>query len=270
MYHCIVIGNPINHSKSPAIHTAFARSVGLDIRYQRQYCPDDADSFKAVVQAFFNGGGTGANITLPFKQMAYTLCDSLSPYATAAQAVNTLMMRDGKLYGDNTDGRGLIADLLDKGVDLTDKNIAILGAGGATRGVMLPLLEHNVGRITIFNRTQTRAHEISHAFMPFLKQTQSIDIKGLATENLTGFYDIIINATSAGATGQSLGLSKTDIHCNIAYDMMYGTDTEFMMHFNKSAQVYDGFGMLINQARLSFELWTGTTVDLAQVDTHNL
>lgn len=113
MHHFIVIGNPISHSKSPAIHTAFARSVGLDISYNRQFCPDDFGSFKAVIEAFFHGGGVGANVTLPFKEMAFDICQevgTLSEYAKNAGAVNTLAIKDGKLYGDNTDGRGLVAD----------------------------------------------------------------------------------------------------------------------------------------------------------------
>ena len=126
MQHFIVIGNPINHSKSPAIHHAFADSVGLDICYQRQFCPDDQGSFEAVVQAFFAGGGMGANVTLPFKEIAHQLCQNtgaMSDDAKMAGAVNTLMMRDDKLYGDNTDGRGLVADLISQDVDLTHKKI---------------------------------------------------------------------------------------------------------------------------------------------------
>ena len=121
MQHFIVIGNPIAHSKSPDLHHTFADSVGHDISYRRQLCPDDKDSIDAVVEAFYNGGGVGANVTLPFKEIAFELCSqtgSLSEYATTAKAVNTLALRDGKLFGDNTDGRGLVADLLDKGVTL--------------------------------------------------------------------------------------------------------------------------------------------------------
>ncbi|MDO4897167.1 MAG: shikimate dehydrogenase [Moraxella sp.] len=254
MYHFIVIGNPINHSKSPAIHTAFARAVGLDIRYHRQFCPDDMDSFTAVVEAFFNGGGTGANVTLPFKEMAFELCQNvgtLSNHAKKAGAVNTLAIKDDKLYGDNTDGRGLVADLTDKGVDLQGKKVAILGAGGATRGAILPLLEAGAV-VSVYNRTLTKAQALA----------QDFDVSAHALDELTGHFDIIINATSATTTGQHLDLQG--VSADVAYDMMYGKSSEFLTHF-KTAKQIDGTGMLINQAKLSFELWTEQMVDLSNV-----
>lgn len=265
MHHFIVIGNPISHSKSPQIHHAFARQVGIDIRYERQFCPADKESFKAVVEAFFNGGGRGANVTLPFKEWAYELCDHLSDHAKSAKAVNTLMLQDGKLYGDNTDGRGLVADLMAKRVALSAKNVAIFGAGGATLGVMLPLLETGAN-LTIFNRTLAKAERLVDEFSPFLQTNQSLTAETLTPDNLTGTYDIIINATSTSTTGQSLDLASTDIVCtDTAYDMMYGKPSEFLTHFSH-ARTFDGMGMLINQAKLAFELWTGETVDLDRVD----
>lgn len=254
MHHFIVIGNPIAHSKSPAIHTAFADSVGIDISYQRQFCPDDFDSFKAVVEAFFCGGGTGANVTLPFKQIAHQLCDTLSPHAKSAQAVNTLMLKDGKLYGDNTDGRGLVADFNAHHIDLNGKNIAILGAGGATYGAILPLLESGA-TLSVYNRTLHKAKQLAQDFN---HQIHADDLT-----NLSGHFDIIINATSATTTNQTLDLKN--VSCDVAYDMMYGKPSTFLTHFDTAKQI-DGLGMLINQARLSFELWTGCAVDLAKVD----
>lgn len=254
MHHFIVIGNPISHSKSPIIHTAFARSVGIDISYQRQFCPDEMGSFTAVVEAFFHGGGTGANVTLPFKEMAFELCQAtgeLSPYAKTAGAVNTLAIKDGKLYGDNTDGRGLVADLLDKGVGLSGKKVAILGAGGATRGAILPLLEQGAN-LAVYNRTLAKAQVLAQDF--------GIDAHALA--DLSGHFDIIINATSATTTRQTLDLNG--VSCNVAYDMMYGKPSAFLAYF-KDARHIDGTGMLIGQAKLSFELWTGQQVDLAKV-----
>lgn len=252
MQHFIVIGNPISHSKSPQIHHAFARSLGLSISYARQFCPDDKDSFKAVVEAFFHGGGVGTNVTLPFKEWAYELCDELSNHAKAAQAVNTLMLKDSKLYGDNTDGRGLVADLFSKNVHLDKKSVAILGAGGATRGVIQPLLDAGAS-VSIFNRTAQKAHELAQAF--------NHNINADSLDKLTGHFDIIINATSATTTEQTLTLG--DVSCDVAYDMMYGKPSAFLAHFNK-AQTFDGFGMLINQAKLSFELWTAKQIDLTQ------
>lgn len=257
MHHFIVIGNPISHSKSPAIHTAFAQSVGLNISYQRQFCPNDFDSFKAVIEAFFCGGGVGANITLPFKEMAFDICQShglLSHHARSAGAVNTLMLKDGKLFGDNTDGRGLVADLNAHGVDLQGKKVAILGAGGATRGAILPLLESGA-EIFVYNRTPDKAKQLATDFHH--------QISPYALSDLSGHFDVIINATSATTTGQTLDLGS--VSSDVAYDMMYGKPSAFLNHF-KNAQQIDGFGMLINQAKLSFELWTGKQIDLTQVD----
>ena len=262
MQHFIVIGNPINHSKSPQIHAAFARSVGLPINYQKQYCPNDAESFAAVVSAFFAGGGVGANVTLPFKEMAYQLVKDrgqLSSYAASAGAVNTLMQKDGQLYGDNTDGRGLVADLRAQHVGLAHKTIAILGAGGATRGAILPLLETG-SQITVFNRTLSKAQALIDDF-----NSDRLSAKPLSDLNTADAFDVIINATSATTTGQVLDLGSCS--ASFAYDMMYGKPSEFLAHFEKQgAKISDGFGMLIHQAKLSFELWTGETIDLSQVE----
>lgn len=266
MRHCIVIGNPIAHSKSPTIHHEFARQLDIDVRYERQFCPDDVQSFKAVVDAFFNGGGVGANVTLPFKEMAFDLCQStgeLSDFARTAGAVNTLALKNGKLYGDNTDGRGLVADLTAKGVDLQNKNVAILGAGGATRGAILPLLQAGVNSITIFNRTLAKAEHLVDIFTPFANN-QKLFALPLTPQELTGYFDVIINATSAGTTGQTVGFDNADIITEVAYDMMYGKPTEFLNHFSHFATAHDGMGMLIHQALLSFGLWTGA--DISQVD----
>lgn len=264
-YHFMVIGNPVAHSKSPQLHQAFAEQVGLNIAYHRQFCADDFCSFLAVVESFFNGGGKGMNITVPFKEKAFDLCKTvgeLSDFAHTAGAVNTLTIKNGKLYGDNTDGRGLVADLLSKGVDLADKNIAILGAGGATRGAILPLLQAGA-KLTIFNRTLEKAEQLVEIFNHFkINDNQILTAKSLTFQNLTGHFDVIINATSAGTTGQSLNLAETDITTSVAYDMMYGKKTEFLEHFNNQAMCYDGLGMLINQGALSFTLWTGHAVNL--------
>lgn len=266
MQHFIVIGNPISHSKSPQIHHAFADSLGLAISYRRQFCPTDAGSFRAVVEAFFCGGGVGANVTLPFKEIAFELCSpinggALSSYAQSAKAVNTLALRDGKLYGDNTDGRGLVTDLIAQKVDLQGKNIAIIGAGGATRGVILPLMEQGA-TLTLFNRTLLKATNLKDEFAPHgMIGVQSLD--ALATGDFD--YDVIINATSATTTGQQLSLSPNLKAC-VAYDMMYGKPSAFLAHFAKQgARTLDGYGMLIHQAKLAFEMWTGTQLDLDKV-----
>lgn len=261
MQHFIVIGNPISHSKSPAIHHAFAQSLGLDIQYNRQFCPDDSDSFRAVVEAFFYGGGVGANVTLPFKEIAFNMCQTHSEHAKTAKAVNTLVMRDGKLFGDNTDGAGLIADLLSHDIDLDGKQVAIIGAGGATRGVILPLIEQGA-KLTIFNRTLSKALTLQEDFKAFAQ----IDIKSLDDLANGHFgFEVLINATSTSTTGQNLNISP-NLRANVAYDMMYGKPSAFLTHFTKQGtRLLDGYGMLIHQAKLAFELWTGKQVDFNAV-----
>ncbi|MFW2177265.1 MULTISPECIES: shikimate dehydrogenase [unclassified Moraxella] len=257
-YHCMVIGNPIAHSKSPELHQAFAKQTGVSLSYQRQLCPNDEASFVAVVEAFFAGGGTGMNVTVPFKEMAYELVNQrgeLSEYAKLAGAVNTLAIKDGKLYGDNTDGRGLVADLLAKGVVLDGKNVAILGAGGATRGAILPLLQANIQSLHIANRTVEKAETLAKLF-----DNKKVTFSSLA--DLPKNFDVVINATSIGLSGDSLPFNA-DLTADFAYDMMYGKPSAFLDFFRaKNVKTADGLGMLINQGALSFELWTGKQVDL--------
>ncbi len=271
--HFIVIGNPIAHSKSPDIHQVFAAQTGIDIRYQRQYCPADDASFVAVTEAFFRGGGVGANVTVPFKQMAYAHCQAygdLSEHAKVAGAVNTLLLKsdglstDHTLYGDNTDGQGLINHMTHLDWALEGASVAIIGAGGAARGVILPLIQAGVGQLTIANRTlhraETLADELSAASTEIAKHALTV----CATAKLSGQFDIIINATAIGLSSDTLPLAD-DLNCYYAYDMMYGCSLPFLQHFAaQGAQTSDGYGMLIGQAALSFERWTGQVVDVAQ------
>lgn len=252
MQHFIVIGNPIHHSKSPEIHAAFARDLDLCIRYQKQLCPINQEGFYAVVSAFFAGGGTGANVTLPFKEMAYEICrqeGNLSQDAFVAKAVNTLAIKNGKLYGDNTDGRGLVADLLAHGICLQNKSVAILGAGGAARGAILPLIQAGA-KISLFNRTLTKAQTLADDFHQF-SSIQSHTLDALSHSH----FDLVINATSATTTGQNLDLRNCQSAA--AYDMMYGKPSAFLAHFAQQDSItLDGYGMLVRQAALSFHLWT--------------
>lgn len=273
----IVIGNPISHSKSPEIHQAFAKQADIKVHYHRQYCPNDTDSFHAVVEAFFHGGGDGANVTVPFKQAAHDWCrevGGLTPYARVAGAVNTLFRQADILFGGNTDGPGLIAHLQQLGWSLSGSNVAIIGAGGAARGIILPLLEAGVSNITLANRTVSKAEQlISDCYSE--GQLLGGDIGELfatsrtqacAIESLTGHYDIIINATSIGLSDERLPLSD-QLSCTAAYDMMYGRPLPFLEHFAaQGAQTSDGYGMLLAQAALSFERWTGHSVDMHTLD----
>ena len=275
--HFIVIGNPIAHSKSPEIHTLFGAQAGLDICYQRQYCPDDAASFTAVVEAFFHGGGVGANVTVPFKQVAYECCAArggLSEHAKVAGAVNTLLLDKAllakgvspveALYGDNTDGQGLINHIKRLGWPLNGARVAIIGAGGAARGVVLPLIEAGIIELTIANRTLSKATELVNELSIASTAIADKQIKTFATAALSGDFDIIINATSIGLSGETLPLADA-LNCQYAYDMMYGRELPFVQHFAaRGAQTSNGYGMLIGQAALSFERWTGRAIDVAQ------
>lgn len=268
--HFIVIGNPIAHSQSPAIHQAFGAQCGLDICYQRQYCPDNTESFHAVVAAFFNGGGVGANVTVPFKQVAYEGCldaGGLSEHAKVAGAVNTLSLKNGRLYGDNTDGQGLVNHITSLGWALAGATVAIIGAGGAARGIVLPLRQAGVKQLTIANRTLNKAQTLVHELSAAHPDIAQLEINSCATAELTGQFDIIINATSIGLTDARLPLAD-ELRTACAYDMMYGRPLPFLEHFaHQGAQISDGYGMLIGQAALSFEHWTGQVIDVAAVTT---
>jgi len=275
--HFIVIGNPIAHSKSPQIHQVFAAQVGIDIGYQRQYCPDDTASFTAVVEAFFHGGGIGANVTVPFKQMAYDCSltrGGLSEHAKVAGAVNTLLLNKDlleaglpiaeALYGDNTDGQGLINHITRLGWPLNGARVAIIGAGGAARGVILPLIQAGIGQLTLANRTMSKATDLVSELSNASPSINQHPINTCTTADLTGHFDLIVNATSIGLSGDTLPLAD-ELACHSAYDMMYGRALPFLQHFAaRGAQTSDGYGMLIGQAALSFERWTGQVIDVAQ------
>lgn len=273
--HFIVIGNPIAHSKSPEIHAQFAVQAKIDIRYQRQYCPDDAASFTAVIEAFFHGGGVGANVTVPFKQIAYDCCAArggLSEHAKVAGAVNTLLLNKTLLdsgapiaeaiYGDNTDGQGLVNHIMSLGWPLQGARVALIGAGGAARGAILPLIQSGIGALTIANRTVSKATTLVDELSAASDNINEHAIETCAMSELTGAFDIIINATSIGLSGDRLPLSD-GLSCQYAYDMMYGRTLPFLEHFAAhDAQISDGYGMLIGQAALSFERWTGHSIDV--------
>ncbi|TXD97183.1 shikimate dehydrogenase [Psychrobacter frigidicola] len=275
--HFIVIGNPIVHSKSPEIHQVFAAQTGLDTRYEQQYCPDDTESFMAVVEAFFHGGGVGTNVTVPFKQVAYEACvarGGVSEHAKIAGAVNTLLLNKDKvkngssvkdaLYGDNTDGQGLVNHIMSLGWPLEHAKVALIGSGGAARGVILPLIQAGIGQLTLANRTLNKAETLVAELSTASPTIHKHDINTCTTAELTGQFDLIINATSIGLSGDTLPLSY-DLNCDYAYDMMYGRALPFLQHFvARGAQTSDGYGMLIGQAALSFERWTGHAIDVTQ------
>lgn len=259
--HYAVFGNPIAHSKSPLIHTAFARQTGQDMDYTALLAP--VEGFVECVTAFRAGGGAGANVTVPFKEQAHALATRRTARAEAAGAVNTLHFLGAEIHGDNTDGAGLIADLTrNLGVTLEGRRILLMGAGGAAKGVVLPLLQHRPAALFIANRTPARAQELAARFR-YAGPVQGGDYAALAGSA----YDIVINATAASLAGDLPPLPEGIFAVEgLAYDMMYGRDTPFLEFARKAgARTADGLGMLVEQAAESFFLWRGVRPDTAPV-----
>ncbi len=251
-----VFGNPIEHSKSPQIHQAFAAQTGEDVIYTKQ-CVDE-DKFAIEAKAFFEAGGHGLNVTVPFKQDACVFADELTDRAQAAGAVNTLARRsDGSILGDNTDGCGLVSDITDRlGWQLRAAKVLILGAGGAVRGVLEPILAEGPSLVVIANRTAPKAKILADMF------ASSGEITGVGFDDIDDIaFDVIINGTSASLSADVPPVPSSCIveHTKV-YDMVYGAEpTAFMKWAVKqgATQVSDGLGMLVGQAAESFRLWRG-------------
>ena len=259
-----VAGNPIAHSKSPAIHKRFAEQASQKIYYG--LLQPNLEDFALAATQFFAAGGKGMNVTVPFKLDAKSFAEVLTPRAQLAGAVNTLAIQHGKIIGDNTDGAGLVRDLLAQGVQIKDSRILLLGAGGAARGVLAPLLEQAPKQFTIANRTKIKADELVPQFSS-LARLNDVAFGTLAFSDLdiskdVAPYELIINATAAGLVDQSplSALAATNIftpQC-FAYDMVYGKTTAFMQQaLQAGAQISDGLGMLIEQAADAFLVWRG-------------
>lgn len=262
--HYAVVGNPIEHSQSPRIHAAFAAQTNDNIEYTRLLAP--LNGFVETVQQFFADGGCGLNVTVPFKEEAFALADELSQRAQRAGAVNTLKKQpDGRLLGDNTDGAGLVGDLLNQGVALTGKRILVVGAGGAVRGILQPLLTQQPKRVVIANRTFSKAETLARLFDD-MGSIHAIEMNSLADEVA---FDIIINGTSASLNGDLPPLTANLVAERTAcYDMMYGSDTTIFNRWGEeqgAAQTIDGLGMLVGQAAESYRLWRGRMPDVAEV-----
>jgi shikimate dehydrogenase len=253
----VVIGNPIAHSKSPAIHARFAADTAQDMRYAHLLAP--LDGFAATVQEFISQGGRGANVTVPFKLEAYALASQLTTRAKAAGAVNTLKFEDGQIVGDNTDGVGLVSDIVrNAGVDLMHKKILLLGAGGAARGVVLPLLEGQPAQLVIANRTVAKATELVQQFQQYCEHPDILSACGFA--DVSQPFDLVINATSASLQAELPPIAASVFGpATLAYDMMYGSRQTVFMQFaaTNGAQVRDGLGMLVEQAAEAFFVWRG-------------
>jgi len=257
----LVYGNPIEQSRSPDIHQIFANESHQNINYQKQLV--GLDDFSTTVSQFISQGGKGANVTAPFKEQALKLANILTERASLAGAVNTLTFKGGKIYGDNTDGEGLVQDLLMHGVTLKQSKILILGAGGAVRGVLLPILAQNPIAITIGNRTLSKAKALCQYFNDERLRACSFD------ETTGQEFDLIINATSASLSGDLPPIPASIITNEVVcYDMVYGkNETPFLQwaRAQGAMQVIDGLGMLVGQAAVSFAIWRGVTPDVKPV-----
>lgn len=252
-----IFGQPIAHSLSPAIHHMFGELTQRRVNYTRTEATES--NFAELVQAFKQAGGKGCNVTAPFKELAVGLCDRLHDSAKLAQAVNTIEMhRDGSMVGHNTDGNGLLIDLTKNCHQIVkDKRILMVGAGGAARGAIAPLLDAGCQHLHVANRTVERAQHLADNFAE-LGSTSASSYEALQGE---AAFDIIINATSMGFDNDApplpLSIFNTDA---FAYDMMYSKDTTPFVHWcesNKLAKCKDGFGMLVEQAADAYLIWEG-------------
>jgi shikimate dehydrogenase len=257
-----VFGNPVAHSKSPRIHREFARLTGQSLTYTAEQAP--LDDFETSVRAFFASGGRGCNITVPFKEEAWRLAAARSVRAEKAGAINTLLTgKDGRLYGDNTDGVGLVRDLANAGVSIARRRLLVLGAGGAVRGVLGPLLAEKPASLVIANRSPEKAEQLAILFAdegPVQAQTFA-ELSGAQ-------FDLIINGTSASLHGEMPPLPAAILAPGaLAYDMMYGAEPTVFLRWAAAAgaQTRDGLGMLVEQAAEAFFIWRQTRPATAQV-----
>ena len=260
-----VIGNPIGHSLSPRIHAAFAAQTGDDISYSRLL--GAIDHVERDFEQFFASGGRGLNVTVPFKEAACRFADRLSERAREAGAVNTLIAKATGIHGDNTDGAGLVNDLAgNHGFAFAGKRILLLGAGGAARGVLQPLLDEAPARLVIANRTAQKAIDLA------ARATAQIDVTGCGLDSLQGQrFELIVNATAAGLDARVPPIPDDCLADGAwTYDMMYGAQPTAFVQWGRghgAAVALDGLGMLVEQAAESFRLWRGVRPDTAGVIT---
>ncbi|MCC7006789.1 MAG: shikimate dehydrogenase [Ottowia sp.] len=257
-----VIGNPVSHSQSPFIHTEFARQTGIALRYEKQ--STSLEHFAQVVHDFFTQSGCGLNITVPFKQAAYELAHTLTLRAQAAGAVNTLKYEHGTIYADNTDGVGLIRDIQNNlAYNLRGKKICLLGAGGAARGVLLPLLACCPAAVFVANRTASKAVQLVETFaMHFSSHVASVDLSAGDVSQIPTGIDILISASSGSLQNVMPAIAPHAWPREFVYDMVYGAQPSALLQCaqTKGIRVADGLGMLVEQAAESFFFWHGVQV----------
>ncbi len=261
--HYAVIGNPIKHSKSPLIHTEFAKQTDQDLDYVTKEIP--LDGLVEGLKQLQEDGFKGINVTVPFKEQVWQTVENKSDHATRAGAVNTVVFNDdGTLFGDNTDGIGLCRDLVDNnGIALKEKRLLLLGAGGAARGVIEPLLSYQPSELVIANRTASKAQALAELFAEFGS------ISGGGYDEISGSFDVIINATAASLQGEVPPLADDILNANAScYDMMYSNeDTAFIAWAKQhgAAKTVDGLGMLAEQAAEAFNIWRGVNPETKHV-----
>ena len=257
-----VVGNPISHSKSPRIHSLFALQTGEQLEYTAIQAPED--DFAATVTGFFERGGKGLNVTVPFKEQAWKIADRRTERAELAGASNTLYKDSkGLLTADNTDGKGLVTDLkVNHGIPLAGRRILVLGAGGAVRGVLGPILAEKPAVLVIANRTVAKAEGLVTLFEAIAGQTR---LGACGFEQPAEAFDIIINGTSASLQGDLPPVSANVIGADtVIYDMMYSLQTTTFNQWaldQGATQVFDGLGMLVEQAAEAFRIWRGVSPD---------
>ncbi|MGH8631004.1 MAG: shikimate dehydrogenase [Burkholderiales bacterium] len=255
-----VIGNPVAHSKSPEIHLLFARQSGQDIDYTRLLSP--LDGFKATVASFISQGGRGASVTVPFKLEAFDLAHQVSQRAKDAQAANFLKFERGHVLADNTDGLGLVRDIVENlGFAIAARRVLLMGAGGAVQGVLVPLLEQGPAILAIANRTPDKALRLAETFRHHAAAVHTV-LSGQGYADLAGrHFDLIINATSSSLSDELPPLPAGVFAPGaLAYEMMYGKGLTPFLCFAREQGVQrlaDGLGMLVEQAAESFRLWRG-------------
>jgi len=264
-----VFGNPISHSRSPFIHDCFARQQDQQMQYRAIEVA--LDGFNQAVANFLQGEGKGLNVTVPFKEQAWSLAEHRTARAELAGAVNTLWRDEqGRICGDNTDGVGLVNDLIhNNGVKLNGARVLILGAGGAVRGVLQPLLEAGCSEVMIVNRTAEKAKVLAAHFQEMLSVDQQINAGGYADLENSQAYDVIINGTSASLSGKLPPIHASVVSTNtLCYDMMYGAKPTTFCQWaidRSAARAIDGLGMLVEQAAEAFLCWRGVRPETAPV-----
>ena len=252
----VVVGNPIAHSKSPSIHAQFAQSTKQDMSYDLML--GDLERFESQIKDFFEQGGKGFNVTVPFKERAYALCDVLSNRAQTAGAVNTLLQnQNGEIYGDNTDGIGMVRDItVNNNQSMEGKRILVLGAGGAVRGILEPVLSQKPSELVIANRTVSKAQTLVDIFGP--EDFPDTKRAAMGFAEVEGEFDMIINGTSASLSGDLPPIPDSVIgNTTWCYDMMYAKEPTVFLSWAQGlgGQGCDGLGMLVEQAAEAFTLW---------------